>query len=93
MNAASTENIKTITTSPNTNKEEEKYREKILFKRNKKNIFRNHNSKYFLSLDSTNTKSSSNKKLYPSIQLNTTRSLINKNIKIKHKKKVMINII
>ena len=86
LNAASTENIKTITTSPNTNKEEEKYREKILFKRNKNNIFRNHNSKYFLSLDSTNTKSSSNKKLYPSIQLNTTRSLINKNIKIKHKK-------
>ena len=82
----STENIKTITTSPNSNRDEENYIEKTFLKRNNNLKFRNNNLKYFLSVDSGITERSLNKKVYPSKQLNTTRITNNKKIKFKGKK-------
>ena len=82
----STENIKTTTTSPNSNRDDEKHIEKILFNKiNKKNRNKNNNLKIFLSLANTNAEKTPNKKLNPPIKLNTTRSMTNTNIKTKHK--------
>ena len=81
------ENMNTITTSPSSRKDEEKYIEKILSKKNKKIIFRNNNNlKQILSLDNAKNEKSQTKQIYPSLHLNTTRSMANTRIKYKLKR-------
>ena len=81
------ENMNTITTSPSSRKDEEKYVEKILSKKNKKIIFRNNNNlKQILSLDNANNENSQTKQICPSLHLNTTRSMANTRIKYKLKR-------
>ena len=81
------ENMNTITTSPSSRKDEEKHIEKILSKKNKKILFRNNNNlKQILSLDNANNEKNKTKQIYPSLHLNTTRSMANTRIKYKLKR-------
>ena len=80
------ENMNTITTSPSSRKDEEKYIEKILSRKNKKLILRNNNLKQILSQDHPNTERNQAKQIYPSLHLNTTRSMANTRIKYKLKR-------
>ena len=80
------ENMNTITTSPSSRKDEEKYIEKMLSRKNKKLILRNNNLKQILSQDHPNTERNQAKQIYPSLHLNTTRSMANTRIKYKFKR-------
>ena len=83
------ENLGTTTTSPNSQREEEKIIEKILSKTDKKIKMRNNNLKYLLSQNTALTERESKKKKYFLIYLNTTKSM--KNIRNKHKFKKNFN--
>ena len=81
-----TTTIDNYTTSPTSGRDEDKYIEKNLFKKNKKIKFRNNNFKYALTQDSENTERKSMKKIYPLLHLNTTKSMNKTRIKYKLKR-------
>ena len=78
--------IDNYTTSPTSGREEDKYIEKNLFKKNKRIKFRNNNLKYALTQENENTERKSMKKIIPLLHLNTAKSMNKPKIKYKLKR-------
>ena len=77
----------TITTSPNSKREDDKVIEKLLFKQNKNKKFRNNHLKYLLSQESYKTDKNIQKKICPSLNITTNKSMNHTRFKYKIKKK------
>ena len=79
------DNLKTITTSPNSRKEDDTSIKKFLSKINQKIKFRNNSLKYLISHNTANTERKSQKKKN-TLKLKTAKSMVNTRIKYKFKR-------
>ena len=77
------ENFFSITTSPNSHRENERIKDKITFMQGKKVKSRNIDLKFLLSQNKANTEDNSNKKIYLSFNIN--KNSLNKKFKFKYK--------
>ena len=76
----------TITTSPNSKREDDKVMEKLLFKQNKIKKFRNNHLNYLLSQENYKTETNIQKKICSSLNIATNKSMNHTRFKYKIKK-------